>query len=64
MGVAVAEKVRRGLPEQLDESDRGEELEREGRGCSPRESQQQGQLWLQTEESPAWVSAKARGSRE
>jgi hypothetical protein len=31
---------------------------------SPRVSQQRGQLWLQTEESPAWVSAKARRARE
>ena len=30
---------------------------REGRGVS----QQQGQLWLQTRESPAWVNAKTRG---
>jgi hypothetical protein len=36
----VAEKVRRGLPTQLDECERGDELEREGRGVSPRVSQQ------------------------
>jgi hypothetical protein len=64
IGVAVAETVRRGLPSLLDEPDRGEELEREGRGVSPRESQQRGQWWLQTEESQAWVNAKARGARE
>ncbi len=35
----MAEKVRRGLPARLDECDRGEEeLEREGRGVSPRVS--------------------------
>jgi hypothetical protein len=58
----VAEKVRRGLPELLEECERGDELEREDRGVSPRVSQQRGQLWLQTEESPAWVSANARGA--
>jgi hypothetical protein len=30
IGVAVAEKVQRGLPARLDECDRGEEPEREG----------------------------------
>jgi len=64
MGAAVAEKVRRGLPALHDECDRGEELDREGRGVSPRVSQERGQWWLQTEESPTWVSAKARGARE
>jgi hypothetical protein len=64
IGADVAEKVRRGLPARLDECDRGEELEREGQGVSSRVSQQRGQLWLQTEESPAWVSAIARGARE
>ena len=56
--------MRRGLPARLDEGDQWEELEREGRGVSPRVSQQRGQRWLQMEESPAWVSAKARGARE
>jgi hypothetical protein len=58
----VAEKVRRGLPALLEECERGDELEREGRGVSPRVSQQRGHLWLQTEESQAWVSANARGA--
>jgi hypothetical protein len=42
MGAAVAEKVRRGLQTWLEECDRGDELEREGRGVSPRVSQQRG----------------------
>ena len=40
---------------------RGRTRARRTRVSSPRVSQQRGQLWLQTEESPAWVSAKARG---
>jgi hypothetical protein len=60
----VAEKVRRGVPAMLEECERGDELEREGRGVSPRVSQQLGQLWLHTRESLLWVRAKARGSRE
>jgi hypothetical protein len=61
----VAEKVRRGLPALLEECERGDELEREGRGVSPqRASQQRGHRWLHTEESPAWVSAKARRACE
>ena len=48
----------------LEECERGDELEREGRGVSPRVSQQRGQQWLQTGDSPAWVSAKVRGARE
>jgi hypothetical protein len=58
----VSEKVRRGLPARLEECERGGELEREGRGVSPRVSQQRGQRWLRTAESPAWVSANARGA--
>jgi hypothetical protein len=58
----VAEKVRRGLPALLEECDLGDELDREGRGVSPRVSQQRGQLWLQTKESPTWVIVNARGS--
>jgi hypothetical protein len=60
----VAEKVRQGLPARLDECERGDELEPEGRGVSPRVSQERGQRWLHTGESLAWVSAKARGARE
>jgi hypothetical protein len=61
-GAAVVEKVRRGLPARLDEGERGDELEREGRKVSPRVSQQQGQRWLHTGKSPAWVSVQARGA--
>ena len=60
----MAQKVRQGLPTKLEECQRGDELEREGRGVSPRVSQQRGQQWLQAEESPAWVVAKVRGARE
>ena len=58
----MAEKVRRGLPAQVEEGERGDELERERLGVSLRVSQQRGHLWLQTEESQAWVSANARGA--
>ena len=59
----MAEKVRRGLPALLEECDLGDELDREGRGVSPRVSHQRGQLWLQTKESQEWVSANTWGVR-
>jgi len=58
-GVAIAEKVRRGLPERLDERDRWEELDRKGGGVTQRVSQQRGHQWLQTGESAARTTAKA-----